>query len=136
MQNKSWGVMLEPSSQSPLALQSGTQMYSELEQAYENGAEYAVVFNYSPSGNGTGLLQDEQFASIQKFWKDVVQNPKETNNVTGQDALVLPTRLRMGYGKPKRHDMGHMATRQQFTTNLELQCSISCQIRVKTRHNL
>jgi hypothetical protein len=90
MQDKSWGVMVEPASQSPLSLQSGTQMYNELRQAYENGAEYAVVFNYSPSGNGTGLLQDEQFASIQKFWTDVVQNPKVTNNVTGQDALVLP----------------------------------------------
>jgi hypothetical protein len=90
MQNKSWGVMIEPASQSPLLLQNGNQIYNEMRQAYENGAEYAIVFNYSPSGNGTGLLQDEQFASIQKFWIDVVQNPKVTNNVTGQDALVLP----------------------------------------------
>ena len=80
MQNKSWGVMLEPSSQLPLALQSGTQMYSELEQSYLSGADYAVVFNYSPSGNGTGLLQDEQFASIQKFWKDIVQNPERNQH--------------------------------------------------------
>jgi hypothetical protein len=79
MQGKSWGVMIEPASQSPLSLQNGTQMFNELRQAYENGAQYAVAFNYSPSGNGTGLLQDEQFGAIQKFWTDVVQNPKETN---------------------------------------------------------
>ena len=98
MQNKSWGVMIEPASQSPLSLQKGGQMYNEMRQAYEDGAEYAVVFNYSPSGNGTGLLQDEQFASIQKFWTDVVQNPKVTNNVTGQDALVLPNDDGSGLG--------------------------------------
>ena len=100
MQNKNWGVMIEPASQSPLSLQNGTQMYNELRQVYENGAEYAVVFNYSPSGNGTGLLQDEQFASIQKFWTDVVQNPKVTNNITGQDALVLPNDYGSGVRNP------------------------------------
>ena len=90
MQDKNWGVMIEWANRSSITLQNGTQMYNEMRQAYEDGANYAVVFNYSPSGNGTGLLQDEQFASIQKFWTDVVQNPKVTNNVTGQDALVLP----------------------------------------------
>ena len=98
MQDKSWGAMIESASQSPITLQSGTQMYNELRQAYKNGAEYAVVFNYSPSGNGTGLLQDEQFASIQKFWTDVVQNPKVTNNIVGKDALVLPNDYGSGLG--------------------------------------
>ena len=100
MQNKSWGAMIEWASQSPITLQSGTQMYNEMRQAYEDGAEYAVVFNYSPSGNGTGLLQDQQFAAIQKFWTDVVQNPKETNNVTAQDALVLPQNYGWGMRSP------------------------------------
>ena len=90
MQDKSWGAMIEWANRTSITLQSGTQIYNEMRQAYEDGAEYTVVFNYSPSGNGTGLLQDEQFAAIQKFWTDVVQNPKITNNVAGQDALVLP----------------------------------------------
>ncbi len=91
MQDKSWGVMIEPASQLPLNLQTGDQIYNELKQAYENGAEYGVVFNYAPnSNNRTGLLQDEQFNTIQKFWSEVIQNPKVTNNVNGQDALVLP----------------------------------------------
>ncbi len=101
MQDKNWGVMIEPASQSPLSLQRGGQMFNELRQAYENGAEYAAVFNYSPSGNGTGLLQDEQFALIQKFWTDVVRNPKVTNNVTAQDALVLPNDYGWGMGNQK-----------------------------------
>jgi hypothetical protein len=100
MQNKSWGAIIEPASQSPLSLQTGGQMYDEMRQAYENGAKYVVVFNYSPSDNGTGLLQDSQFASIQKFWNDVVQNPKVTNNVTAQDALVLPNDYGWGIRNP------------------------------------
>ncbi len=102
MQNKSWGVMLEPSSQLPLALQSGTQLYNELDQSYLSGADYAVVFNYSPYDNATGLLQDQQFSTIQKFWKDVVQNPEETNNVTAQVALILPNDY--GWGMRNEND--------------------------------
>jgi hypothetical protein len=91
VQGKRWGVMVEPVSQSPVNLQTGDQIYNELKQAYEDGAQYGVVFNYAPNSNSTaGILQDEQFNAIQKFWVDVVQNPKVTNNVKGQDALVLP----------------------------------------------
>jgi hypothetical protein len=97
MQNKSWGVIVEPASQSPLNLQTGDQVFNELKQAYEAGAEYGVVFNYAPN-NTVGLLQDEQFNALQRFWTDVVQNPKVTNNVKGQVALVLPS----GYGSGLR----------------------------------
>lgn len=101
MQGKSWGVMIEPASQSPLTLQTGDQIYDELRQAYEDGAGYAVVFNYAPDSNSTlGLLQDEQFNAVQKFWTNIVQNPKVTNNVKGQDALVLPSDYGGGIRSP------------------------------------
>jgi len=102
LQNKNWGVMIEWANQAPITLQTGSQIYNEMRQAYEDGAEYAVVFNYSPSANGTGLLQDQQFAAIQRFWADVVQNPKDTNNVTGRDALVLPENY--GWGMRNLND--------------------------------
>lgn len=102
MQNKSWGTMIEWSNRTSITLQSGSQMYNELKQTYGDGAEYAVVFNYSPNGNGTGLLQDQQFAALQKFWTHVVQNPRETNNVTAQDALVLPDDY--GWGMRDQND--------------------------------
>jgi len=47
-------------------------------------------------------LQDEQFGAIQRFWTDVVQNPKDTNNVTAQDALVLPNDY--GWGMRNQND--------------------------------
>ena len=101
MQGKSWGVMIEPASQSPLNLQTGDQISNELKQAYEDGAEYGVVFNYAPnSTTNSGFLQDEQFNAIQKFWTEVVQNPEFTNNVKGQDALVLPSDYGSGLRSP------------------------------------
>ena len=100
MQNKSWGAMIEWANRTSISLQTGAQIYSEMRQAYEDGAGYAVVFNYSPNNNGTGLLQDEQFAAIQKFWTDVVENPKDTNNVRGQDVLVLPENYGWGMRNP------------------------------------
>jgi len=84
MQDKSWDVMIEWASQSPITLQTGSQMYGELEQAYKGDAEYAVVFNYSPSDNGAGTLQNEQYAALQRFWDDVVKNPGITNDVKGR----------------------------------------------------
>lgn len=48
----------------------------------------------------TGLLQDEQFNAIQRFWTNVVQNPKVTNNVKGQAALVLPSDYGSGLRSP------------------------------------
>jgi hypothetical protein len=100
MQNKSWGAMITWESQSAPYLQNGNQMYSEMRQAYESGAEYVLVFNYSPNDNGTGLLQNEHFAALSKFWTDIVQNPKETNNVTVKDVLILPQNYGWGMRNP------------------------------------
>lgn len=101
MQGKSWGAMIEWANRTTITLQTGTQIYNEMRQAYRDGAEYAVVFNYQgeqqvQNNNSTttfsssGLLQDTQFAAMEKFWSNVVENPKETNNVKAKDALVLP----------------------------------------------
>jgi len=91
MQNKNWGTIIDWQYLSPPTLMSGNQMYNAMKQSYESGAQYVVVFNYSPDNNATGLLQKEQLAAIQKFWKNVVENPRETNNVIAVEAFVLPT---------------------------------------------
>jgi hypothetical protein len=103
MQNKGWGAMITWENLSAPYLSSGEQMYSEMRQAYTSGAEYVVVFNFSPNGNGTGLLREEHFAALQKFWKDVVLNRKETNNVTAQNVLVLPQNYGWGMRNPNDH---------------------------------
>lgn len=60
-------------------------------QAYEAGAKYIVVFNYSPNGNGTGLLTDQHFSALQQFWTDTVQNKTVINGeIKAEAVLVLP----------------------------------------------
>jgi hypothetical protein len=94
MQNKSWGTMIDWQYLSPPTLMSGNQMYNAMKQSYESGAQYVVVFNYSPDNNGTGLLQKEQLAAIQKFWKDVVENPRETKQRHSGGCVCFAHRLR------------------------------------------
>lgn len=102
MQGKDWGTVLTwISSQSP-ALLSGDQMYSELKLTYEQGGKYAIVFNYAPEEDGVGLLGDDHFAAIERFWNEIVQNPKETNNVSVGTALVLPANY--GWGMRSQTD--------------------------------
>ena len=122
MQNKSWGTMIDWQYLSPPTLMSGNQMYNAMKQSYESGAQYVVVFNYSPDNNGVGLLQKEQFAAIQKFWKDVVENPRETNNVTAVDAFVLPTDFGGGLRNQNDNIWGLWpgnSTSQQVWSNLQ-----------------
>jgi hypothetical protein len=94
--------MIDWQSLSPPTLMSGNQMYDAMKQSYESGAKYVVVFNYSPDNS----LQTEQLAAIQKFWTNVVENPRETNNVTAVDAFVLPTDFGGGIRNPNDNIWG------------------------------
>jgi hypothetical protein len=123
MQDKSWGAMITWGSLSAPYLQSGSQMYSEMKQAYESGAEYVVVFNFAPDIDSTaGLLQDQQYSALQSFWTDVVQNSSETNNVKGQDAFVLPNDYGWGMRNPDDNIWGmwHDNSSQQVWSALQV----------------
>ncbi len=98
-QGKSWGTMItwmDPRTPSP---PTGDELFNYLNQTYRGGGDYAVVFNYAPDVNGTGLLQDEHFSTLERFWSQVVQNPEKSNNVEMRGALVLPA----SYGWGMRH---------------------------------
>ena len=122
MQNKSWGTIIDWQYLSPPTLMSSSQMYNAMKQSYESGAQYVVVFNYSPDNNATGLLQKQQLAAIQKFWKNVVENPRETNNVTAAEAFVLPTDFGGGLRNQNDNIWGLWSgnsTSQQVWNNLQ-----------------
>ena len=71
MQGKNWGAMITWESQSPPYLPTGSQMYGEMKQAYESGAEYVVVFNFAPDIDSTaGLLARPalRYTALQNFW--------------------------------------------------------------------
>ncbi len=115
MQGKEWGTIITWQSNNSPYLQTAEQMYDEMVQSYEGGAKYVIVFNYTPEGNtlgltgnstrvenGVGLLLDEHFKAMEKFWNDIVQNPQKTNNVKAEAVLVLPNSL--GWGMRNQQD--------------------------------
>ncbi|MGD6808068.1 MAG: hypothetical protein ACQCN3_00055 [Candidatus Bathyarchaeia archaeon] len=111
LQGKEWGTVITWESLNAPYLQSGEQMYNEMKQSYESGAEYVIVFNFNQTadmhftgenGTSTGcaLLQDEHFEAMQRFWNEVVQNPQKTNNMSAEAAFVLPNSYGWGMRNP------------------------------------
>ena len=93
LQSKDWGVIITWEYSQPPYLVNGTRMYEQMRLAYENGAKYIVVFNYPtfPEGNSFGILQDDHFEALQRFWNDTVNNQTLSQGVIKADtALVLP----------------------------------------------
>ncbi len=101
LQNKSWGVIITWKYTNPPYLARGEEIYNQMRIAYESGAEYVVIFNYPTiEGNNYGVLQDEHFEALERFWNEVVQNPKIIHGgIKAESALVLPS----NYGWGMRH---------------------------------
>ena len=93
LQGKDWGAIITWKYDQEPYLENGTEMYDQMRLAYETGAKYIVVFNYPtyPDNNQYGILQDEHFSALQRFWNDTVQNKTVTNGgVKAEAVLVLP----------------------------------------------
>lgn len=101
LQNKSWGAIITWKYTSPPYLASGEEIYDQMRIAYECGAEYVIIFNYPTiEGNNYGILQDEHFEALERFWNEVVQNPQMVHRgIKAEAALVLPR----NYGWGMRH---------------------------------
>lgn len=101
MQNRSWGEMITWKYRHPPYLDSGKIIYEQMRIAYETGAEYIMIFNYPTlEGNNYGILLDEHFEALERFWNDVVKNPEVVHgSIEAEAALVLPK----NYGWGMRH---------------------------------
>ena len=95
---KDWGAMLTWKYTQAPYLASGDEIYQQMCQAYENGAKYIVVFNWSPNMQGPdGTLQDQHFDALQRFWSDEVNNASVTRGELKADvAVVLPSDFASG----------------------------------------
>ena len=90
VQNKTWGAIITWTYNNGTYLESGPQMYDDMVLAYDNGAKYIAVFNYpSLEGNPYGILTQEHFDALQKFWNKI-QNQPTSNSYSAQNVLVLP----------------------------------------------
>jgi parallel beta-helix repeat protein len=106
-QGKDWGAIIcwESNRVSMRGkMENGTALYNDLTLAYDNGAKYAIIFDYAgknetsntdlPNPYEYGILNDEHFAALQNFWNYTQQNPNNHGMIKADTALVLP----VGYG--------------------------------------
>jgi len=93
VQGKDWGAIITWTYHEPPYLASGPEIYEEMVTAYDAGAKYVVTFNFPkhPETNPYGVLAEEHFVAMQRFW-DYVQTPPRRDNADarGQVAFVLP----------------------------------------------
>ena len=88
MQNKTWGTIITWTYDQPPYLVNGTEMYNQLVQSYMAGAKFSVIFDYPQIlGNPYGILTDDQFAAMEKFWNDL---PTLQVNSQAEVAFVMP----------------------------------------------
>lgn len=89
---KQWGTMITWKYQQPPYLEDADQLYSDMVLAYENKANYIVVFN-SPDRNPPitelGILTPDHIDAIKKFW-DYAKTHPQPKTSPATTAYVLP----------------------------------------------
>jgi len=102
LQNKTWGTIITWKYNQPPYLDSGEAIYDQMCTAYETGAKYAVLFNYSEDMEGPyGTLQEEHFTALERFWNEVVQSPEvKQGSLEAEAVLVLPENYGWGMRSP------------------------------------
>ncbi len=108
-QGKDWGIMVTTRFDNGQILESGSELFDDLVLGYNSGAKYAVVFDYAltvmPSAQEMvayqpfeyGILQDEHFEALKKFWVYIQQNPSKHGSFIADVALVIPQDLGFGF---------------------------------------
>jgi hypothetical protein len=100
LQNKEWGAIITWSYDSIPYLDSGDQIYNQMLTSYEAGAKYIVVFDYPyVEGNDYGVMRDDQFIALQRFWNDITQQ-KFADLSVPEAVLVLPQNYGWGMRNP------------------------------------
>ena len=103
LQGKNWGSIVTWKYTEPPYLDTGEGIYEQMCEAYEAGAKYVVLFNYPTSDDSDfGVLLDEHFDALDRFWTEVVQNPAKIHGgISSEAALVLPRNYGWGLRHPE-----------------------------------
>jgi hypothetical protein len=101
MLDKNWGSMITWKYNRPPYLDSAETIFDQMVISYECGAQYVVIFNYPTfEDKQFGVLTDEHFDVLERFWNDVVHGPEYSwGSINGSAAFVLPK----NYGWGMRH---------------------------------
>jgi len=69
LQNKQWGTIITWKYKEPPYLTDGMEMFEQMKTAYEAGAEYVLIFNYSEDIENPNTLQEEHYQALERFWR-------------------------------------------------------------------
>jgi hypothetical protein len=91
LQNKDWGTIITWKYTEAPYLDTGDNIYSQMIDSYEAGADYIVIFNYPYlEGNDYGVMTDAHFNALERFWNNITENNSLPNLSGPEAALVLP----------------------------------------------
>ena len=99
--DKSWGSMITWKYDEFPYLDSAEAIFEQMVVSYECGAQYIVIFNYPTfKDREFGVLTDEHFIALERFWNEVVINSEYSwGSIKADVAFVLPK----NYGWGMRH---------------------------------
>jgi hypothetical protein len=115
VQGKEWGIMITWTYTHPPYIESGEQLYNDMQLAYDNGAKYIIVFDCNEEYT-QGILQEEHLQAMQQFWKYAQANPRTNSSSSDRTAFVLPDDYGYGFRGPQDKIWGWPA--DNFTTQL------------------
>ena len=96
VRNKDWGVMITWTYNGTPYIESGDELYKDMTLAYHAGAKYVVIFNY-PKISQYGILTDEHFDALKKFWNYIHRSPEKHGTFKGEVAYVVPRDYGFGF---------------------------------------
>lgn len=96
---RDWGVIINwKYHQEPRYLESGAELYDDLALAYSAGAKYGIVFSYpNITGSAYGILEEEHFSALKKFWGNLQSNPDSFGVNQPEAAYVVPKDYGFGF---------------------------------------
>ncbi len=98
VQNREWGAIVTWTYNGPPYLVSGNELYDDLILAYNNGAKYAVIFDYPETEYSQyGTLTEEHFDALEELWNYINDNPKQHGTIKAEVAYVLPENYGFGF---------------------------------------
>ena len=116
-QNKEWGVIMAWTYNHPPYIESGPELYDDMVLAYENGANYIIVFDTNENYT-EGILKEEHFEAMEQFSQYAQTHPRDSNQIEKRVAYVLPKDYGYGFRGPEDKIWGLWET-----TNLSTEMS-------------
>jgi hypothetical protein len=98
--NRQWGVMITWTYTKPPYLESGSELYTDLVLAYENGAKYILVFDTNEDYTHD-VLSEGHLNALKRFWRYAQNNPAGGDSAPDRVAYVLPKDYGYGFRGPE-----------------------------------